>query len=95
MKRLLLASALLAAIAAGPAQASGPTPGANVGIQVGTQVGTEPDQIAAALQKDGFRMVEFERGNGHIEVKAERDGRRLELKIDPTSGDITGIQDDD
>lgn len=87
MKRLFLTTMVFVASVAGQAQAGEP--------MVGTRIGTEPVQIAAALEKDGFKMVEFEREHGRIEVKAARDGGRIEIHVDPTSGEITGIQDDD
>lgn len=41
---------------------------------------------------DGYRIVKYERERGRIEVYADRDGRRWELKIDPRDGRIVEVE---
>ncbi|MCR9176331.1 MAG: PepSY domain-containing protein [Alphaproteobacteria bacterium] len=85
--RSLVASTLLAAAIATPALAVEPV--------MGAVLGTTAEQISSALAENGYKIVEYEHEHGRIEVKVIRDGRRQELKIDPTSGAIVAMEDDD
>jgi hypothetical protein len=87
-KHALIATTLLSAAAVtSPALAVEPV--------MGAVLGTTVEQISAALAEDGYRIVEYENEHGRIEVKAVKDGFRRELKIDPTSGAIVAMEDDD
>ncbi len=79
-----IAAAALIAVAA-PALAVEPVPGA--------LLGTDPAAIAAALQDSGWTIREIEREKGRIEVKAQRDGRRLEVYVDAATGAVSKIEE--
>ncbi|MFX4222725.1 MAG: PepSY domain-containing protein [Thalassobaculum sp.] len=64
-------------------------------LTLGTVLGTTPDQINAALADAGYTVRKHEREHGYIEVKASREGRRYEIKIDGQTGAITAIELDD
>ena len=40
-------------------------------------------------------MIKYEQEHGRIEVKAMKDGRKWEMKIDPKSGKVTRVEHDD
>lgn len=84
MKRLLLGSTTALLLAAGAALAVEPT--------LGTRLGTTIGEIAAALEAEGYSVTKFERDDGRIEVTALRDDRRIELYIDPASGEVVKLE---
>lgn len=51
-------------------------------------------QIQQRLEAAGYRDIDkIEREDRYYEVKAlDADGRRVELKVDPHSGEVTGIE---
>ena len=51
--------------------------------------------IRAALAEQGYEVTGFERERGELEVYAVKDGRRLELTLDPRTGDILRIEADE
>lgn len=54
------------------------------------------DQVAGQLRADGYQLREIEIDDGRYEVEATApDGRRVELYIDPVSGKILKVEDDD
>ncbi|GMG84529.1 hypothetical protein LNKW23_37450 [Paralimibaculum aggregatum] len=57
--------------------------------------GVDDGALRAQLEADGYRIVEYERERGRIEVRADRAGRRWELKIDPRDGRIAEIEAED
>ncbi len=61
----------------------------------GVKLGTDVQEISAALAVDGYKVLKYEREHGEIEVYAVKDGRRLELELDPQSGRIVRIEDED
>lgn len=68
---------------------------ADAGLKPGTTLGTERDAIVAALAKEGYSVIRIKREHGRIEAKAERDGRRYEIKIDGWSGQVLRVKEDD
>ena len=86
--RTLIAATLLSTAAIA-------TPALAVEPVMGTVLGTTADQITTALAEDGYKVTEYENEHGKIEVKVVKDGRRKELKIDPTTGAIVAVEDDD
>lgn len=62
---------------------------------LGATLGTDAATIEKALAEDGYALGKFEREHGRIEVYATRDGRRLEIKIDPATGQVIRVEDDD
>ena len=85
--RSLVAATMLTAVMATPALAVEPV--------MGAVLGTTAEQISSALAENGYKIVEYEHEHGRIEVKVVKDGRRQELKIDPTSGAIVAMEEDD
>ncbi|MEL6773128.1 MAG: PepSY domain-containing protein [Pseudomonadota bacterium] len=57
--------------------------------------GADDGEIRAGLEADGYEIVKYERERGRIEVYADRDGRRWELKIDPRDGRIVEVEAED
>lgn len=86
--RTLIAATLLSTAAIA-------TPALAVEPVMGAVLGTTADQITTALAEDGYKVTEYENEHGKIEVKVVKDGRRKELKIDPTTGAIVAVEDDD
>lgn len=82
MRRILLATAALAVLT-GAALAAEPT--------LGTRLGTTIGEIASALGAENYDVARFERHDDRIEVTAIRDDRRLELKLDPATGEVMAI----
>lgn len=63
---------------------------------VGDIVGTNPDAAAAALAAAGCKVAEFEAEGGKIEAKCtDEAGKMWELYIDPKTGAVTQIKDED
>ncbi len=63
---------------------------------VGDHVGTNPKEAAAALEKAGCTVREFEAEDGKIEAKCTDASNKLwEVYIDPASGKVTNVKDDD
>ncbi|WPZ33569.1 PepSY domain-containing protein [Thalassobaculum sp. OXR-137] len=87
MIRTALLAALFAAVITTAGLASDLTPG--------TVLGTTPEAAAAALTKAGYTVQKQEREHGRIEIKATRDGKRYEIKVDETTGAVTAIELDD
>ncbi len=55
----------------------------------------DDDRIRAALEKQGYEVVTYERQRRRIEVYANRDGRRWELELDPRTGDVLRVEEED
>lgn len=91
MIRKLALSTVLALGLAAPALASGQMNGPLKDMVLGTT----PQAIAKALTDQGYEMIKYEQEHGRIEVKAMKDGRKWELKIDPKSGKVTRVEHDD
>lgn len=59
--------------------------------RVGDVVGTTKAAATAALATQGYRLTEFEREDGAVELKAAGPTQRLELRVDPVSGKVTKV----
>ncbi|MEL6979988.1 MAG: PepSY domain-containing protein [Pseudomonadota bacterium] len=81
-----LAAALTALIA---------LPVAALAVNVGETVSTEDAAIRAALEADGYEIVEIEREDDEIEVEATKGGQAFELSFDAESGQLTEIELED
>jgi TusA-related sulfurtransferase len=57
--------------------------------------GASDQDIRASLLEQGYEVTKFERERGQIEVYANKDGRRWELKIDPKTGNILSTEAED
>lgn len=64
-------------------------------LSVGTILGTTPEAVSAALTTAGYTVQKQEREHGRIEVKATRNGKRYEIKVDETTGAVTAVEHDD
>ncbi|MBL26873.1 MAG: hypothetical protein CMM50_04890 [Rhodospirillaceae bacterium] len=55
------------------------------------------DKVAATVEAEGYtRISEIESDDGYYEVTATHpDGRRVELRVDPQSGEILRIETED
>ena len=63
---------------------------------VGDVVGTNPDEATAALAAAGCTVQEFEAEGGLIEAKCtDADNKMWEVYIDPASGAVTKVSDND
>lgn len=63
---------------------------------VGDMVGTNPDDAKAALEKAGCMVDEFEAEDGKIEAKCtDAEKKMWEIYIDPASGKVVEIKDED
>ncbi|MBN8189461.1 PepSY domain-containing protein [Salipiger thiooxidans] len=63
---------------------------------VGDVVGTNPTDATAALAAAGCTVREFEAEGGMIEAKCTDEAQKLwEVYIDPKTGAVTNIKDDD
>ena len=82
----ILALSLAAALAAGTALAANLAPG--------VKLGTSAQEISSALAAQGYEVLKYEREDDEIEVYVRKDGRRFELEIDPTTGQILEVEDE-
>ena len=60
--------------------------------RIGEVVGADKATATATLAARGYRLTEFEREDGAVELKANKPGERLELRVDPTSGKVTKVE---
>ncbi len=64
--------------------------------QVGDIVGTNPADATAALEKAGCKVQDFEAEGGKIEAKCtDGEGKGWEVYIDPKTGAVAEIKDND
>lgn len=87
MIRTTLLAASFAAVLATAAFASD--------LTLGTVLGTTPEAVSAALTEAGYTVQKHEREHGRIEVKATREGKHYEIKVDAKTGAVTAIELDD
>lgn len=57
--------------------------------------GVGDDEIRASLLAQGYEVTKYQRERGQIEVYANKDGRRWELKIAPQTGAILKLEAED
>lgn len=62
---------------------------------VGTQAGKTADEIKASLAAQGYEVRKIEREDGKLEAYAVKDGKRLEIYVDPATGAVTKVEEDD
>lgn len=84
MTRFATAILCAAALSTGSALAVEPSPG--------VRLGTSLAEIEQALAKEGYELRAFEREDDRFEVRAVRDDRRLELRVDPESGEVLRVE---
>ena len=84
MQRTALATLGALALSAAAAAAAEPA--------IGDTLGTEPGAIAAALAERDYHMTRFVAGGERIDVTAIKEGRRLDLVLDASTGEVVGPQ---
>ncbi len=82
-----LALSMAAVLAAGAAIASNLAPG--------VKLGTSAQEISSSLAAQGYEVLKYEREDDEIEVYVRKDGQRFELEIDPKTGQILEVEDED
>ena len=82
-----LALSLAAVLAAGTALAANLAPG--------VKLGTSAQEISSALAEQGYEVLKYEREDDEIEVYVRKDGQRFEMEIDPETGKILEVEDED
>lgn len=87
MTRSIIAAALLAATT--PLAASAVEP------EAGATLGTEPGEISAALGESGYALTRYEREGGRIGLTAIKEGRRVEVYLDPATGTVARVEERD
>lgn len=60
-----------------------------------TRPGVDDREIRDTLAADGYAITSYRRERGELEVYAMRDGRLWEIKIDPRTGDVLSVEEDD
>lgn len=83
--KLAYAMTLAAALFAAPVLAES--------IAVGTQVGHDDAQIRATLTGQGYEVRKTDTEDGKIEVYAVKEGKKLEIYVDPTTGAVTKVKE--
>lgn len=83
MRIPLIATTLAAALAAGNAFAAEPT--------VGARLGTDLTEIATALTAESYDITRYEARADRIAVTAVRQDSRLEITIDPATGNVVAL----
>lgn len=58
-------------------------------------LGKADAEIRAALEQDGYEVRKIETEDGYLEAYAMRDGQRFEIYVDPESGKVVKIEEDD
>jgi hypothetical protein len=61
----------------------------------GDRVGTTDAEIRASLTAQGYEVRKIERDDGVMEAYALRDGKRYEIYVDPNSGEVLRVKEDD
>ncbi|MES0882822.1 PepSY domain-containing protein [Roseibium sp. SCP14] len=63
-------------------------------IRPGDKIGLSVSEIAKSLENSGYLIREIEVKVDRIEAEVTLEGEKLEIKIDPHSGQVTRIEDD-
>jgi plasmid stabilization system protein ParE len=83
MRTTLIASTLAASLAAGAAFAAEPA--------IGTRLGTDLTEIAAALSAESYDVTRYEASASRIEVSAVRADSRIDIVLDPATGNVVAL----
>lgn len=61
----------------------------------GAQLGKTADEITASLKDQGYEVRKVETEDGLLEAYALKDGKRYEVYVDPATGMVTKVEEDD
>lgn len=61
-------------------------------IAPGMVLGTTASAVEMALKTEGYDLRKFETESGYFEVKATRDGKTWDVKVDPGTGQVTKVE---
>lgn len=84
----LLAGAALAAVLAFPLALA-------ASELAGTQAGRTADEIKAGLAAQGYEVRRVKEDDGGLEAYAVKDGRLYEIHVDPATGAVTRVKEED
>lgn len=87
--RKLLAGTAIAALVAVPLGL------AAASEMVGTQAGKSADEIKASLAAQGYEVRKVKPDDGKLEAYAVKDGKLYEIYVDPATGAVTKIKEED
>ena len=73
---------------------SADSPAGKAGI-VGTQAGKTAGEIKATLTGHGYEVRKVETEDGELEAYAVRDGKRFEIYVDPATGAVSKVEEED
>ena len=64
-------------------------------VATGDTVGTTEQQIRAQLESKGYTIKAIEIENDEIEAEVALNGKDYEIEIDPKTGQVTEVEEDD
>ncbi len=64
-------------------------------VMSGDYVGKTKADIAASLEQQGYEVRRLEEEDGNLEAYAVRDRQRFEIYVDPQTGNVVKIEQDD
>lgn len=64
-------------------------------VAQGDMIGTTETEIRAHLTAQGYEVKEVEMEDDEIEIDVSLNGKALEIEIDPQTGKVTEVEDDD
>lgn len=68
---------------------------ASAGISLGDSIGLSDEEILTGLESQGYVIIEIEREDDEVEAEATLNGVEFEIEIDPKTGLITEIEQED
>jgi hypothetical protein len=86
--RTLPTLAAAALLAAGPALADPMS-------LVGRSLGTTPEEMTAALQAEGYEVLEIDTDDDEFEIDVRWDGARYEIEVARDTGVVREVERDD
>lgn len=66
-----------------------------VDVTEGSYAGKDGAEITESLQAQGYKVRKIEKEDGYLEAYALLDGHRYEIYVDPQSGKVVKIEQDD
>ncbi len=68
---------------------------ASAAVTAGSYAGKTKAEIAETLERQGYTVRKVETEDGYLEAYALLDGVRLEIYVDPATGKVVKIEEDD